>query len=167
MAKLPIFRYYNIDDTIHSSSDGQKFETQISTINARYSPKYFGLKKGISQCTLVANHVPINIKNFGSNGHESHFVFDVLSNNTTDIKPTIHSTDTHGTNQVNFATLAAFGYQFAPRYRDIRDKTNTLCGFKHISDYDEIFLLKPTSEVNTRLIIDEEGTVTWRLECLV
>ncbi len=34
MAELPIFQYYNIGDTIHSSSDGQKFETQIHTISA-------------------------------------------------------------------------------------------------------------------------------------
>lgn len=32
MAKLPIFRHYDIDEEIHSSSDGQKFETQFSTI---------------------------------------------------------------------------------------------------------------------------------------
>jgi hypothetical protein len=36
-AKLPIFRHYNIDDVIHSSSDGQKFETQIHTIRSRHS----------------------------------------------------------------------------------------------------------------------------------
>nr|WP_281381391.1 Tn3 family transposase [Geomicrobium halophilum] len=38
---LPIFHHYDIfDEFIHSSSDGQKCETQINTINARYSPKY-------------------------------------------------------------------------------------------------------------------------------
>src|SRR5665648_298884 len=89
MAKLSIFRHYDIDEEIHSSSDGQKFETQFSTIRSRHSPKYFGLKKGISQYTLVANHVPINVRIFGANDHESHYVFDVLYNNTTDIKPTI------------------------------------------------------------------------------
>ena len=159
MAKLPIFRYYDIDDTIHSSSDGQKFETQFSTIGARHSPKYFGLKKGISQYTMVANHVPVNVRIFGANEHESHYVFDVLYSNTTDIQPTIHSTDTHGANQVNFAILPTFGYQFAPRYKNIRDKTKTLYGFKLPSEYDEKFLLKPTSKANTRLIIEEEDNI--------
>jgi Tn3 transposase DDE domain/Domain of unknown function (DUF4158) len=46
---------------LHSSSDGQRMETQIDTINARYSPKYFGLQKGVSAYTLVANHVPISV----------------------------------------------------------------------------------------------------------
>lgn len=82
MAKLPIFKHYNIDEEIvHSSSDGQKYETQFTTINSRYSPKYFGLNKGISACTLVANHVPINAKIIGANEHESHYVFDLLFNN--------------------------------------------------------------------------------------
>jgi TnpA family transposase len=159
MAKLPIFRHYDIDDAIHSSSDGQKFETQFSTIGARHSPKYFGLKKGVSQYTMVANHVPVNVRIFGANDHESHYVFDVLYNNTTDIQPTIHSTDTHGANQVNFAILSPFGYQFAPRYKDIRSKTDTLYGFKNPGDYDEKFLLKPTSKANTRLIIEEEDNI--------
>lgn len=44
--KLPAFEYYNIDEEIHSSSDGQKFETKTNTVKSRYSPKYFGLKKG-------------------------------------------------------------------------------------------------------------------------
>ncbi|MBP6483722.1 MAG: Tn3 family transposase, partial [Rhodoferax sp.] len=41
-------------------------ETQINTFNSRYSPKYFGLDKGVSACTLVANHVPINAKIIGT-----------------------------------------------------------------------------------------------------
>ena len=69
------------------SSDGQRIETQIPTINARYSSKYFGLKKGVSAYTLVLNHVPINAKIIGTHEHESHYVYDLLHNNTTDIKP--------------------------------------------------------------------------------
>lgn len=159
MAKLPIFRHYDIDDAIHSSSDGQKFETQIHTVRSRHSPKYFGLKKGITSYTVVANHIPINARVIGANEHESHYVFDVLFNNTTEIRPGIHSTDTHGTNEVNFAILALFGYQFAPRYRDIRDKTDTLHGFKHPSKYDGTFLLKPTGKINSARILAEEDNV--------
>jgi TnpA family transposase len=158
-AKLPIFRHYHIDDMIHSSSDGQKFETQIHTLRSRYSPKYFGLKKGITNYTGVANHVPFNARIIGANESESHYVYDILANNTTDIRPNAHSTDTHGTNEVNFAILAAFGYQFAPRYRDIRDKMDTLYGFKHPSKYDEEFLLKPSSKANTQLILAEEDNI--------
>jgi TnpA family transposase len=156
ITKLPIFQYYDLGDALHSSSDGQKFETQIHTINARYSQKYFGLKKGIVSYTLVANHVPLNAEVIGANEHESHYVFDILYNNTTDIQPEVHSTDTHGPNEVNFAILHFFGYQFAPRYNDIHDKVSTsLYGFKHPSQYGEDMLIKPIRKINSDLIIPE------------
>lgn len=154
--KLLAFRYYNIDGVIHSSSDGQKFETRIHTINSRHSPKYFGLGKGIVPCTLVINHFPANAKNLGANDHESHSVFDILYNNTTEIQPDIHSTDTHGTNEVNFAILHLFGYQFAPRYKNIYKKvTTSFYGFKHPSCYDESFIIKPVRKINVDLIVEE------------
>jgi TnpA family transposase len=155
IAQLPIFRHYDIDEVIHSSSDGQKFETSINTISSRHSPKYFGLKKGIVSYTLVANHIPINAKIIGANEHESHYVFDVLYNNTTDIKPDIHSTDTHGANEVNFSILNFFGYQFAPRYKDIYDKLGkSLYGFNHPSHYGDV-IIKPVRKINSDLIVEE------------
>ena len=75
-----------------------------------------------TKALMAANHIPINAKIISANEHESHYVFDVLYNNTTDIKPDIHYTDTHGANEVNFSILNFFGYQFAPRYKDIYDK---------------------------------------------
>ncbi len=154
IAKLSVFHLYDIQDVIHSSSDGQRIETQIDTINARYSSKYFGLKKGVSAYTMLANHVPINSKIIGADEHESHYVFDLLYNNTTDIKPDRHSTDTHGTNQVNFWTLHVFDYRFAPRYRDLYKKIDTLVGFQHSKHYAG-YLIKPTRKVLEALIIEE------------
>lgn len=160
IAGFPLFRQYDIGEVIHSSSDGQKFETKFQTINARYSPKYFGLKKGVVSYTLVANHIPINARIIGANEHESHYVFDLLFNNTTSVQPEVHSTDTHGTNQVNFALLHIFGYQFAPRYKDIYDTvTKSLYGFRHPSRYGKL-PLKPIRKINTRLIIGEWENIT-------
>lgn len=155
ITKLPAFEYYNIDEEIHSSSDGQKFETKTNTVKSRYSPKYFGLKKGIVSYTLVANHIPVNAKIIGANEHESHYVFDILFNNTSDIQPKIHSTDNHGINQVNFALLHAFGYKFAPRYKDFKQKAkaNLYC-MKPIDNYEDYFL-KPIRKINTKIIKDE------------
>lgn len=154
IAALPVFHHYDIQEEVHSSSDGQRFETQIDTINARHSSKYFGLKKGVSAYTLVANHVPINAKIIGAHEHESHYVFDLLYNNTTDIQPQRHSTDTHGTNQINFWILHVFGYRFAPRYRDLHKKTDTLVGFKPPNHYAE-FLIKPVRKAFDALICKE------------
>lgn len=153
-AALPAFHLYDIRDEVHSSSDGQRVETQINTINARHSPKYFGLQKGVTAYTLVANHVPINAKIIGTHEHESHYVFDILYNNTSDIKPERHSTDTHGTNQVNFWSLFAFGFQFAPRYRDLHKKMEKLVGFQNPGDYGDL-LIKPSRRIYEELIVAE------------
>jgi len=153
-AALPAFHLYDIRDEVHSSSDGQRIETQIDTANARYSPKYFGLQKGVSAYTMVANHVPVNAKIIGTHEHESHYVFDLLYNNTSDIRPELHSTDTHGTNQVNFWILHVFGYQFAPRYRDLHKKMEKLVGFQNPSEYGDL-LIKPTRKVYEDLIVSE------------
>jgi TnpA family transposase len=155
IATLPITRHYDLGAVVHSSSDGQKFETAIPTINARYSPKYFGLHKGIVAYTLVANHIPVNARIIGAHEHESHYVFDLLFNNTTVVQPAVHSTDTHGTNEVNFALLHVFGYQFAPRYRNIQEKVRTgLYGFQHPRHYADL-TLRPIRKLNTELIVAE------------
>jgi TnpA family transposase len=160
IAKLPIFHAYDIAEQVHSSSDGQKFETLIHTLNARHSSKYFGLKKGIVVITLIANHVPVNADIIGANEHESHYVFDLLYNNVNDVQPAVHSTDTHGANQVNFAILDFFGKQFAPRYQDIRGKVqNALYGFQHPSHYPDDWLLKPIRQVKEELVIREWDNV--------
>lgn len=153
-AGLPAFHLFNIGDQIHSSSDGQRFETQFDTFQARHSPKYFGLDKGISANTAVANHVPFNLTVFGAHEHESHYVFDLLYNNTSDIRPQLHSTDTHGTNQVNYWILYAFGYQFAPRYRDFHKKLAGLVG-RHAPGHYGKWLIKPSRKSNDEMIIRE------------
>ncbi|WP_406943867.1 Tn3 family transposase [Klebsiella quasipneumoniae] len=55
--------------------------------------------------TLIANHAAINARVIGANEHESHYIFDLLMSNTSDIIPDVLSTDTHGVNHVNFALL--------------------------------------------------------------
>jgi TnpA family transposase len=155
-ARLPIFRYFDIDEAVHSSSVGQKFEAAIPTIHARHSAKYFGLKKGVVAHTLLANHVPLDARIIAANEHESHFVFDVLFNNATDILPAIHSTDTHGTNHVNFALLHLFGYRFVPRYRNVRSKVETgFYGFCHPKHYYKDWPIKPIRRAREGLVVSE------------
>ncbi|MBS3962875.1 MAG: Tn3 family transposase [Methylomonas sp.] len=153
-AALPVFQAYDIHHQKHSSSDGQHIVTQIDTINARHSSKFFALKKGVNSITLSMNHIPINAKIIGAHEHESHFVFDILYNNTTEIKPERHSTDTHGTNQVNFFILRVFGYQFSPRYRDLHKKIDSLVGFQHPNRYGDA-LFKPSRKAFDTLICKE------------
>lgn len=81
--------------------------------------------------TLIANHAAINARVIGANEHESHFIYDLLMNNSSDIIPDVLSTDTHGVNHVNFALLDLFGYKFAPRYAKISKVLNEMF---HVSE---------------------------------
>jgi len=157
IAKLPIFEHYNIQDsTLHASVDGQKFECRMNTFKTRYSSKYFGTNKGVSAMTLVANHVPINARVIGANEHESHFIFDLLFNNTSEIKPDVLSTDTHGANHVNFALLDLFGYTFAPRYAQFSRVIEELFTIDHHENKSLLTLKKP---IKFALIIKEWETI--------
>ncbi|MDW2194528.1 Tn3 family transposase, partial [Vibrio sp. 1641] len=76
--------------------------------------------------TLVANHSALNARIIGSNEHESHYIYDLLQSNSSEIKPDVLSTDTHGVNHVNFALLDLCGYSFAPRYAQFSSVINDL-----------------------------------------
>lgn len=106
----------------------------------------------------MANHVPINARVIGTHEHESHFVFDILFSNTTDVRPERHSTDTHGTNQVNFFLLHTFGFDFAPRYRDLHKKMEGLVGSHHPGYYGDA-LIKPGRKTLDSLIVKEWANV--------
>ena len=157
-ARLPIFKYYNIhDDIVHASADGQKFESRRETFKTRYSSKYFGTNKGVSAVSLIANHVAINTRTIGANEHESHFIFDLLMSNTSEIIPNILSTDTHGVNHVNFALLDLFGYTFAPRYAKVGNVINEM--FDVIEDENGHIDLGLKKPINTKCIIKYWDTI--------
>jgi TnpA family transposase len=57
---------------------------------------------------------------------------------------------------VNFAILHVFGYQFAPRYRDIYDQVRTrLCGFQPPRSYPQDYVIRPANRIKPQRIIDE------------
>lgn len=158
IAKLPIFVHYHINDSvIFSSVDGQKFECRINTFKARFSSKDFFKGKGVSSLTLVSNHVPVNAVVTGSNEYEGHYAFDLLYNNTSSIKPNVLSTDTHGTNNVNFAILDFFGYQFAPRYKRVKNVFFDL--FEVLEDKNDNPIIRLNKEINIGLIESEWDSI--------
>lgn len=149
LAKLPIFKHYTINEsTPFGSIDGQKHACRINTFKARFSAKYFRKGKGVSALTLVSNHVPVNTKIISANEYEGHHAFDLLYNNSSDIQPKALATDTHGVNNVNFAILDLFGYQFAPRYAKFKYVFHDLFEIEH----GEAVSLKLRRPFNTSLI---------------
>ncbi|MBF0290240.1 MAG: Tn3 family transposase [SAR324 cluster bacterium] len=154
-ANLPTFPLYSYGDgMVHSSSDGQKFETRYPTMKSRFSTKYFGLNKGVSAYSMLIHNIPANAMVIGANDHESHFVFDIIHNNTTEIQSDQHSTDSHGINKANFFLLNAFGCQFAPRINKPNEKMARLVSFKDLRSYKNCSIL-PSAKVDRRLIEEE------------
>lgn len=159
ISQISAFKEWNIEgDKIYSSSDGQKLETNKDTANARHSSKYFGLGKGVVSYTLSANYLPLSAKIIGANEYEGHYVLDLLLNNTSEIHPHIHTTDTHGSNKVNFALLYLFGYQFAPRYKNIYEVAKTLYSYKKL-EIDSENVLQPVRNINIKLIEQEWDSI--------
>lgn len=152
IADLPIFKYWNIhDDYIHGSVDGQKYETRLNSFIARYSSKYFGIGRGVSAYTLCANHIPVNTKIISANQHENHYLFDILYNVTSEIDIKWLSGDGHSINQVNFTLLDFIEKQFAPHFKRINHKAESLCCFNPVKQYKDL-LIKPQHLVNKKLI---------------
>ncbi|MDP2193937.1 MAG: Tn3 family transposase [Alphaproteobacteria bacterium] len=159
IAKLGIFKHWNmLSDLLLASADGQKMSTERENLMARHSLKYFGLEKGVVAYSLIANHVPINAVLIGANMHESHFLFDLFYNNTSQIKPDILSTDTEGVNHINYLFLNVIDKLFAPRYRSLSAKTQSIISFEDPSYFSD-YLIKPNRAFNTKLVLDEGDNV--------
>ncbi len=155
-AGLAAYKHFDVRSpgSIHAAADGQKFGVRRQNQKARHSPKYFHKGTGVVAYSLLANHFPINALTIGAHDHESHYLFDLVFNNWTDIDPDIVSTDMHGVNHLNFALLHMFGRQFAPRYTSLQRQFADLRGFKDLDSYDQM-LVNPQKKVDRQLIISE------------
>ena len=107
--------------------------------------------------SLIANHAAINARVIGANEHESHYIFDLLMNNSSEIIPDVLSTDTHGVNHVNFALLDLFGYSFAPRYAQVGRVINEMFDVKE--DKDQRIQLRLKKAINTKRIMQHWDTI--------
>ena len=155
--RLAIFDDFRLSDgEIHSSADGQRFGSKHGNPHVGHAPKHFGLKRSGIVYTLVASHFATNGKVISARSHESHHLFDVVYNSKSELKAKIVSTDTHGTNQFNYAILNAFGYQFTPRYAKFKHRFLT----EFDVDYDKSVELSLTKDINWKLIESEWDNIT-------
>jgi Tn3 transposase DDE domain len=77
------------------------------TLKARHSKKYFRRGKGVVAYTLLANHIALQTELIGAHEHESHFLFDICYNNTSNIMPTAITGNMHSINKAT--TLSCTG----------------------------------------------------------
>jgi TnpA family transposase len=127
--------YRNRPDVLHTSSDGQKIEVAVDSLNANYSFKYLGKDKGASVITFIdTRDLTWHSTVISSAEREAAYVIDGLMHNDV-IKSDIHSTDTHGYSEVIFASTSLLGFEFAPRIKGVGRQQ--LYAFKHRKHYEE------------------------------
>lgn len=121
--KLPVSRLFRRDpDQTHTSSDGQKYYVAVDSIHATHSYKYFGQEKGlVSYGFLDDRHRLFYSVTFSSSEREAPYMVDGLLHNDV-VESTIHSTDTHGFTEVNFALTEFITVAFAPRIHSFQDQ---------------------------------------------
>ena len=154
-AKLPIQELYKIGGTIHSAVDGKKYDALGNIFNARCSPKYFNLGKGISILTLMVNFMPAAIKLISPNEYEGNFGLELLMMNETNLQSVINSTDMHGINDLNFSLYDGAGYDFQPRYTNLYEASQSIVSSSQFFA-PSAYVIRPSSTVDEGLILDEE-----------
>ena len=139
---------------VDASLDGKKRQTKREDIISRFSPKYFGRKRGVVCYSMIANHVCVNAKILGANEHESHYSFDMVQNQNTNITADYICGDDHSINSVNFVLFRLISSQFAPHLKSLYKKAQKLFCFGSLEKYKGSLLI-PEERINSKLIEDE------------
>lgn len=118
---LPLARIWGDGRT--SSSDGQHFFAgghgeAIADVNARH-----GNEPGVSFYTHVSDQYgPFHTKVIAATTGEAPHVLDGLLYHQSGLAPEEHAVDTGGVSDHVFGLMPFFGYHFAPRMRDLKDR---------------------------------------------
>lgn len=137
--------------TLHTASDGQKFEVRGDSLHASRSFKYFGQGQGVSAYTFVdERHFLWHSLMISAADRESAYVIDGLMHNDV-IKSDIHSTDTHGYTEAVFGLTHLLGFSFAPRIKGI-GKQRLYLFRGHDRRAQEIWQIAQDNYVNDTLI---------------
>lgn len=143
--------YRRDPDLLHTSSDGQKFEVAVESLNARHSFKYFGQNKGVTVYSFIdERHFLFHSTVISSAEREAAYVIDGLLHNEV-VRSDIHSTDTHGYAEVIFGTTFLLGFTFAPRLQNLGKQR--LYAFEKRRMYEEKgYAVLPDAYINTEMI---------------
>ena len=100
-----------------SSSDGQRYGVQRSSLIATFYPRYFGFyDRAVAIYTHVSDQYSIFCTQVIScSDREALYVLDGLLHNDTILRIKAHHTDTHGYTEQLFGLCYLLGYSFMPR----------------------------------------------------
>jgi TnpA family transposase len=150
--------YCREPDKLHTSSDGQKFEMAVESLNANYSFKYFGQSKGVTVYSFIdERHLLFHSTVISSAEREAAYVIDGLMHNEV-VKSDIHSTDTHGYSEIIFAVTHLLGFTFAPRIKHLGKQR--LYSFEKRKVYEELgHEILPDAYIDTELITEHWDSI--------
>ncbi len=119
---LPLSNIYGTGEL--SSSDGQRFGVQQSSLLASFYPRYFGYyDRAISLYTHTSDQYSVfSTQAISCGPREALYVLDGLLNNQTSLTPREHTTDTHGFTEQLFGLCYLLGFSFMPRLADLPDQ---------------------------------------------
>jgi TnpA family transposase len=136
---------------IHTSSDGQKFNVAVDSVNANYAFKYLGKDLGVSVCSFIDER---EFQYFSEvnrpTDREAMSMIDGLLQNEV-VKSDIHSTDTHGYTELVFAIIEFLQIKFFPRLKGL--KNCAIYAFRKKKEYQELgYKILPDGYVNEEQI---------------
>jgi hypothetical protein len=109
-----------LPDQLHTSSDGQKFEVRVDSLNANYSFKYFGKEQGLAAYTFRDERDLLWYSTvFSAAERESAYIIDGLMHNEV-VQSDIPSTDAFGFSELVFAVSHLLGFSYAPRFKNLQ-----------------------------------------------
>lgn len=114
--------YLDHKNQVNTSSDGQKYNVGVPSLQARHSSKYFGMGKGVyAYGSVDAKGRSIFGRVNSLQDRESNYVVDALTHNEDVISDT-HTTDSHGYTEIVFGVCNLLGVDFIPRIKNYHEQ---------------------------------------------
>jgi TnpA family transposase len=137
--RLPLSAVWG--DGLVSSSDGQRFGLQASSLLGSLYPRYFGYyERAVTVYTHIADqHSVFHTQVIACGLREAIYVLDGLLNNHTVLRPKNHFVDTHGYTDQLFGLCHLLGYSLMPRLTVSKQMLYKVDRAKHYSGLDEVF----------------------------
>jgi len=112
-------RYFG--EGTRSSSDGQRFGVQGSSLLSAFYPRYFGYyDRVVTVYTHVSQFGVINTQVISCAEREALYVLNGLLEHDTDLEIEEHFTDTHGFTEQLFGLCHLLGFSFMPRIKNFK-----------------------------------------------
>jgi len=105
-----------------ASVDGLRFKVPVKTLNAGFSPPYFGVGRGATWLNMSSGPLGLHGVVVPGTLRDSGRILDVVLEQPTNMRPTEIVSDTAGYTDVVFGLFALLGYQFSPRLADLGDQ---------------------------------------------